>query len=253
VVIALNACPVFQNYGGGILSQCSRNSKNSITHAVTVVGYGTERGIDFWLIKNSWGPQWGEEGYIRIKRGSNACGIGYWINTISCERVPGPTDRPLTTKEPCFDKWDECKEYAKTNCKGYGHNCRYSCGLCKGMTPHKSNTCWDMWTKCSEYAKDGRCTIPSYKKNCCISCKSAPPPPCFDEWGSCVSRRDEFCPVPEYANMCKKTCGGCESSPAPGPGPACIDTWGHHCVSRAKEFCPVPQYAKMCKKTCGGC
>jgi len=44
-------------------------------HAVELVGWGTEDGTPYWLIKNSWNEQWGARGYARIRRGVNECGI----------------------------------------------------------------------------------------------------------------------------------------------------------------------------------
>jgi len=52
-------------YSGGIIS---RNCGTELNHAVLVVGYGTEDDQDYWLVKNSWGSDWGEKGYIRIHK-----------------------------------------------------------------------------------------------------------------------------------------------------------------------------------------
>lgn len=61
-------------YRSGIYDNPKR-PKNDNNHIVTVVGYGSERGRDYWLIKNSWGTSWGENGYLRLLRGVNQCGI----------------------------------------------------------------------------------------------------------------------------------------------------------------------------------
>ncbi|KZV18481.1 hypothetical protein F511_20123 [Dorcoceras hygrometricum] len=67
----------FQFYSGGLISgDCGTN----LDHGVTAVGYGkTENGTKYWLVKNSWGADWGEAGYLRVERGVEAkqgmCGI----------------------------------------------------------------------------------------------------------------------------------------------------------------------------------
>ncbi|CAK9099301.1 Senescence-specific cysteine protease SAG39 (Cysteine proteinase SAG39) (Protein SENESCENCE-ASSOCIATED GENE 39), partial [Durusdinium trenchii] len=65
----------FQLYKGGILS---KKCGNKLDHGVLLVGYGTENGVDYWKVKNSWGASWGENGYIRLERGvpgDGECGI----------------------------------------------------------------------------------------------------------------------------------------------------------------------------------
>lgn len=68
VSVALNADGI-QSYGGGIYNVgCSHD----INHGMLVVGYGSDGA---WIIKNSWGGDWGESGYIRMAIGTNMCGI----------------------------------------------------------------------------------------------------------------------------------------------------------------------------------
>ena len=73
----------FGDYGGGIFddSRCCEAVSDpdclwTLNHEVTVVGYGSQGGVDYWLVKNSWGTGFGESGYIKIKRGTGHCGIG---------------------------------------------------------------------------------------------------------------------------------------------------------------------------------
>jgi xylem cysteine proteinase len=66
----------FQFYSGGVMTgSCG----TSLDHGVLVTGYGTDNGQDYWTIKNSWGANWGENGYIRIGRGMQSpygqCGV----------------------------------------------------------------------------------------------------------------------------------------------------------------------------------
>lgn len=61
----------FRNYGGGIYDakDCKSDGKD-VNHAVVIVGYGeTEQGDKYWVVRNTWGTMWGENGYIRIRRG----------------------------------------------------------------------------------------------------------------------------------------------------------------------------------------
>jgi C1A family cysteine protease len=73
VTIAIEADQAsFQGYQSGILtSGCGTN----LDHAVLAVGYGSESGTDYWLVKNSWGTSWGDAGYIKIGIANNVCGV----------------------------------------------------------------------------------------------------------------------------------------------------------------------------------
>jgi C1A family cysteine protease len=79
VAVAIEAdTKYFQSYSGGVLTSSSCGT--SLDHGVLAVGYGEENGQKYWLVKNSWGTSWGEQGYVKIGRSESTndagiCGI----------------------------------------------------------------------------------------------------------------------------------------------------------------------------------
>jgi C1A family cysteine protease len=67
----------FYDYSSGVYSDptCPDDKHN---HSVAIVGWGTDEtsGEAYWIVRNSWGPDWGDKGYIKVQRGTNMCCIG---------------------------------------------------------------------------------------------------------------------------------------------------------------------------------
>lgn len=81
VVVSLDSRH-FHEYSEGILD--TTEGCGATDHVVTLIGYGTdENGGDFYIVKNSWGNQWGEKGYLRIARGVNYCSLAEFALTAN--------------------------------------------------------------------------------------------------------------------------------------------------------------------------
>ncbi|KAK9101541.1 hypothetical protein Scep_024971 [Stephania cephalantha] len=75
VSIAFQVVRDFRHYNGGVYtSNTCGSTPMDVNHAVLAVGYGVENGVPYWLVKNSWGADWGDHGYFKIEMGKNMCG-----------------------------------------------------------------------------------------------------------------------------------------------------------------------------------
>lgn len=71
----------WMDYTGGIIwHDCG----NWINHCVQIVGYGvSDSGVPYWNVRNSWGTEWGEDGYLQVFRGNNTCAIAQIVTTVT--------------------------------------------------------------------------------------------------------------------------------------------------------------------------
>jgi len=75
VQVAFMVYKSFMSYKSGVYQKHRFEFIPEGGHAVKLVGWGTEQGTDYWLVANSWNTNWGMDGFFKIKRGGNECGI----------------------------------------------------------------------------------------------------------------------------------------------------------------------------------
>jgi cathepsin H len=76
IAVSFQVIGGFSKYVAGVYKadNCGKTTLD-VNHAVLLTGYGTEGGVKYWNIKNSWGAAWGNAGYFKIERGTNMCAI----------------------------------------------------------------------------------------------------------------------------------------------------------------------------------
>jgi C1A family cysteine protease len=135
----------FQLYSSGVFTgTCG----TALDHGVVAVGYGTEGSKDYWIVRNSWGPNWGENGYIKMERNvanitTGKCGIAmepsYPTKTGANPPNPGPSPPSPVKPATVCDDYNTCPAGSTCCCLYKFHNYCFGWGCC----PLESATCCD--------------------------------------------------------------------------------------------------------------
>lgn len=101
IACSVAVTPAFEAYTGGIFDD--RTNATDVDHAISVVGWGEDKSTKFWVVRNSWGSYWGEDGWFRVVRGVNNLGIegecAFGVPKDDGWPTPVVTTVPTTTEE----------------------------------------------------------------------------------------------------------------------------------------------------------
>jgi len=99
VAAAVNGEALHEDYFGGIYRNTT--ASHETTHIVSIVGWGVEDGVSYWIVRNSWGQYWGEFGFCRIEAGKNIVGVESRIVWAT----PGQWSE---SNYPCYETGKNC-------------------------------------------------------------------------------------------------------------------------------------------------
>lgn len=136
----IDATDELDKYTGGIFED--KTGAKDVNHEISVVGFGEEDGTKYWIIRNSWGQAWGEEGFFRIVRGVNNLGVESdcaWatpLDTWTTQVYHNTTDEdradinniPTNGPYPVGPPKEAAPEFLKEKKEPYGKACRRQSG-----------------------------------------------------------------------------------------------------------------------------
>lgn len=109
LVASVYASKAFENYRGGVFNERFQVAQNEqpVNHSVVIVGWDDRKGRGCWKVQNSWGPMWGEGGYMWIEYASNNIGSqACWIIPQSTHyQLPADANKLLTGEATPFFRW----------------------------------------------------------------------------------------------------------------------------------------------------
>jgi len=119
----LSVCVDANDWGGykkGIKTSCGTKTD----HCVQIVGFGSDGSTDYWKVRNSWGPHWGEGGHMRLAIGKSLCNIDSNPTMTSTEVLgpsPSPSPHPSPSPSPsgCSDHPSHWKSSEGDSCSAY--------------------------------------------------------------------------------------------------------------------------------------
>jgi len=201
----------FQHYNGGVFSgTCGTN----LDHGVLIVGFASGSN-GYWKVKNSWGGNWGEEGYIRMGRTADSsngqCGLlksGSYPKATHPRPTPGPHPSPGPTPGPGPSSGHYADPYTGS-CQGGDANVTIS--QVSGAFCAPSCTTGDCPSAPSGFVAAAQCALKdqSGDKLCALICNPG-------ETGSCDAAKHSTCKSIQGTGICTYN----QEGPGPGPTPS---------------------------------
>lgn len=100
IACGIDAAPILE-YTGGIASDAG----DYVDHVISVVGWGEENGIPYWIVRNSWGEYWGEMGFVRVAKGHNALHLEEQCAWAVVQDYTAPEKK---NQYPCYEGGENC-------------------------------------------------------------------------------------------------------------------------------------------------